>query len=496
MHRIAERRRPFLQCLSVLAVASSLLFVGCSDDDADNGGSSTGGSNAAGSGSGGKGGSNSSSAGKGGSSDSTSGGAGGKTSSAANGGKGGSKSAQGGEGGASGGNGNADSDAGTETNQTSTDTPTTPTKGLYAIANELYNPDNSSTTYVSTFDSLDITALDMDKAREIAGRADVLAYDGHVFITSSESPTIKRYTVGDDGKLNDEKTISFASLGQEMTARMTIAFISPDKAYIGFDSGFAIWNPTEMTLGGQIEVKDANLPLMRGEMSLSSSSAIVRGDRMYIVYYWIDWSTYTYAKEQFIGVFDTKNDKLLMTVSEERCPGLSANPQLDEDGNIYLSPWFYNVPSTLTANAPHGCAVRIPKDADKPDDWTLKFNEIAGGHEGAQLSYISKGRALFSVLREDNLKITSDTSPFDITSSVNWETWTVDLKDTSSAKAVDGIALGVSTQLNETVDGRTFVFIPGMDFDTVKVFEVLPDAKSRAAFDFKGSTFAGFVKIK
>jgi hypothetical protein len=73
------------------------------------------------------------------------------------------------------------------------------------------------------------------------------------------------------------------------------------------------------------------------------------------------------------------------------------------------------VSGALLHDAPHSCAVRLPKDSDTLDpNWTLRFDELAKGHECAQLGYISKGQAIFSAFHQEDFEISKDTEPYDI----------------------------------------------------------------------------------
>jgi hypothetical protein len=486
-----DRKRFLAQRASSFALACCLLVVGCdSNDDASKANSS----DSPTAGKGGSGGSSASAGGgaKAGDGDKTDGVESGK-------GEAGSGNQDGDKAGSRSQSGDGD-DAGVpdktdDGKPDDSDAKPTDKKSLYALAVEIYNPDDTSSTYLTTFNTLDITGVELKKARELPGRADIIPFDGKLFITSEEAPTLTRYDVADDGTLSGEKTISFAKYGVEATVRPDLVFVSPTKAYLAVDEGYAIWNPTTMELGGELKLPD--LPLEKNGLDLNGSAGVLRGDKVYRVYFWVDWSTYEFSKEQYVAVIDTKTDKLVNITAEDRCPALGAQPQLDEAGNIYLSNWFYNVPGTLMNGAPHSCALRLSPGSDVPDaDWKLEFDAVAQGHEGSQLSATTKGQALFSVFRQDHFTFTKDTDAYMVTASENWETWTVDLKNPSSAKPVAGVSHSLATQTNVTLDGRTFVFLPGTDWSKTKVEEILPAAKSRDAFSFDGSTFLGFVKIK
>ncbi|HVW24975.1 MAG TPA: hypothetical protein VHC69_06365 [Polyangiaceae bacterium] len=364
---------------------------------------------------------------------------------------------------------------------------------VYALSVIAFGPDpNSDMTYVSVFDSLDITSVDLKNSYPFPGDVDIAAYDGKLFVSDGESPNIIRFGLDSDGKLNKEATVSFANLGVDLVGMRDNIFISSKKAYMTLPTGqYAIWNPQDMTLGGTIDVPDVD----RDGMVLDGSPAVLRGNHLYRSFYWEDWSTYTFSTEQYIGSFDTDSDTFLGWTSEQRCPNLGAVAQKDESGNLYFSNWFYNVPGTLMKNAPKSCVVRIPSDSESVDpDWTLTFSDVTGGHEGAQLSYIADGKGVFAAFHEEDFTITKDTAPYEIPSAVEWEAWGVDL-DTKAGQPISGMDRMIADQTVFTLDGRTFLLAPGADWETSTAYELKSDGSARKAFPIDGWS-RGFVKIR
>ncbi len=372
------------------------------------------------------------------------------------------------------------------------------TPGTYVLSIIIFGPDNNSTsTYVTVVDSLDVKSVDTKQALEFGGQANIATYNGKVFISDGEAPVIARYQLSADKKLEKEAEISFAQFGVDsVSVDDTLnTFISPTKAYIlGGDGTTVVWNPSDMTIVKPIPVQDPIVD-MGADLTLSPSSGFARGNRLYRTFSWINWTTYAYADQQYLAVYDTDADTLLSVTAESRCPALGALVTADEGGTAYFSNWFYNVAGTLQNGKPPSCALRIKPGSDTFDpDWKLDFSAITGGHEGAQLSYTTGGQALFAAFHQEAFSITPDTSPYDLISSTNWEVWTVDL-NSKQAKAVAGIDRLGAQQTVFTLDGRTFLFAPNQDFSTTKVYEVKPDGTSAPAFDIQGWSRA-FLKIK
>ena len=91
---------------------------------------------------------------------------------------------------------------------------------LYAVMYEVFSADSDeSSSYLNVFDSLDIKEIDSQGGREFAGgRAFLQSYNNWVFIGEPSSPTILRFSLGDDGELNEDGTLSLGNYGLEDAA--------------------------------------------------------------------------------------------------------------------------------------------------------------------------------------------------------------------------------------------------------------------------------------
>lgn len=366
---------------------------------------------------------------------------------------------------------------------------------LYAIANEVYT-DDDSTTYVSVLSSLDVTEIDYDAAIEYAGgRATIAAYDGALFVASPEAPAITRFAVDRDGTLEEEGTVSFLDYGFESVSidEWGNAFISTTKAYLFHPDGSAvIWNPTTMEIRGEVDQGDFDL--VRDFGDLNGSAAVARGNRLFKTVFWSDWDAWKTSSEQYLAVYDTDSDVLIELIEETRCPGLGNRVASDEDGNLYFSNWIWNVAETLVAGAPESCALRIESGEERFDqDFRLAYPEATGGRQGAMFTYLGDGEALVSVFHDERATIDAGTAPAELASTDNWRLWMLDM-EAGDAAPLEGIEWMTGAATTVGLDGRSFVMVPGADWSVTSVYE-LERGQATHRFDVNGWSYQ-FQKLR
>lgn len=363
---------------------------------------------------------------------------------------------------------------------------------VYVINNEIYTAD-SSTTYINVLGSLDDVQIDQSKAVQFdGGRATIAVNDGKLFVAPPDRPSILRYAVSPTGQLLEEGEISFANFGLESIYidEWALTFIDANKAYLlNLDSGVIIvWNPSTMQLLGEIQPLQS---LVRPNLSLNSSGTVVRGNRMYQIFYWSDWDAWMTSTEQYLAVYDTDTDKMLSLTSETRCPGLANRVDRDEAGTLYFSNWVWNVSETLIRNAPSSCGLRIPAGSDAFDPtWVFDFRDVTGDRESAMYAYLGDGKGLLNVFHDERATYDASSDPAELGSSPNWKLWLVDQAAGTGApiEGLDWMTGGASTF---DIDGRTFVFTPAADYDAVKVSEIV-DYRAVPAFDVAGWSYQLF----
>jgi len=237
-------------------------------------------------------------------------------------------------------------------------------QGRYAMSVVVFAPGNTSTTYVTLVPSLDVTKVDTSTGREFGGRSYLATYNGWLFVSPGDKPIITRFSLNADNTLHEDGSISFANFGVSSVEVDALAntFVSPTKAYmLGPDGTHVVWNPTTLQLANQVAVPSS---LVRQGYTLEGSSGVLRGNRLYRTFAWVNWNNYQYLDEQYLATYDTDNDTLISMVPETRCPALSAPGTIDEAGNIYFSNWYYNIPGVLQQNKPKSCARMAARKTD------------------------------------------------------------------------------------------------------------------------------------
>jgi hypothetical protein len=354
-----------------------------------------------------------------------------------------------------------------------TEPPTDAATPLYAVMYEVFD-DVGSNSYLNVVDSLDIDAIDGSTSREYGGgRAYLRVYNGWVFIGSPTEPVVTRYTLGNDGQLEEAGEISFANFGLDSGTidEWAATFISPTKAYL-FDTAQGVtilWDPTSMRITGSIEGPDE---FTREGLVTSSSSGVLRGNRLYRSLFWRNNDTAEYSGDQLLVVYDVESDQLIDMAAETRCPSPENRAFVDEQGNIYFSNWIWSVAGTLMRDAASNCVLRIPPGSDRFDpDWSLPFAEISGGHEGGVFTYVSQGQGLAAIFDETRTNFDAMTDPWDYAGSGNWQLWSVDL-EARSGTPIAGIPHNAGAYTPALVDDRLFVIVPKEGWAEVELYEI------------------------
>ena len=367
---------------------------------------------------------------------------------------------------------------------------------IYVVANEVYASDES-TSYVTVLRSLDFVELDSSAGIEFpGGRATMATRAGWVFVSPPTSPEIRHFRVTDDGKLELDGVVSFLDYGLDGLALddWGNTFISDTKAYVHnlVDGTSVIWNPTEMTITGEVDV--TGFELVRPALGdLNGSAGFVRGNRLFRTVFWSNWDDEQTSAEQYLAVYDTDTDKLIALEEETRCPGLSNLVSQDEAGNAYFSNWIWNVGETILRQGPKSCALQLPADSDHFDpDFRLEYAALADGREGAVFNYLADGQGLMSIFYEEQAAAMAETTPTELVAVPAWKVWSVDLK--GHAAPLQGLdwMLGAVTPLR--LDGRSLLMVPGEDWAIIHVHEIV-NGRAEPRFDIPGWSYQ-FVKVR
>ncbi len=362
---------------------------------------------------------------------------------------------------------------------------------LFVVPTQVYGPDfATATSYVPIVPSLDVAEISLDSAKEYDGRASVAAVGKWLFIASSGEPVVTRYLVGADGSLTADGRLNFMSYGVPEYFSIDAwgaVFVDEEKAYIfnGSDGSHVVWNPTTMKIEGEIAGPD----IVREGYNLESI-AVVRGDRMYRIFTFLNYDTWEFLPApQYLAVYDVVSDELVDLVEETRCPQLYSRPFIDENDDIYFSGWVWTPGLTLTSDYPSSCALRIKAGEDGFDPaWQLNFaDDLTGGREAGIMRYLGNGKALVDVFYDERASVTAQTDPQELSNTPNWRLWSIDLNDLTGGP-VEGLGFKAGGYQDVQLDGRTFLLVPNGDYSETTAYEVV-DGDATAGFKIRGSAY-------
>jgi hypothetical protein len=361
-------------------------------------------------------------------------------------------------------------------------------KEWFVVSTQVYG--DVTTSYLPIVSSLDVKEIGIKNAKELNGRSSIAQVGEWLFVAASSEPVVTRYTIDKNGELEEDGRINFANHGVPEFFSIDswgAVFVNAKKAYIfnGNDGSHVVWNPTTMKITGEIEKLD-----IVQEGYAMESVAVVRGDRMYRVFTFLNYDTWEFLPEpQYLAVYDVEKDELIDLQEETRCPQLYAIPTVDDDENIYFSGHVWTPGLSLTSDYPKSCSLRVKAGEDKFDsEWQLNFaDDITDGREAATLRYIGDGKALLDVFHHERTEIADDTDPQELVSTSDWRLWVVDLEK-KSGKPLEGIGFKGAGLSDVQVGDRTFLMLPNSDWSETTAWELV-DGEAVKGFTIEGNTY-------
>lgn len=205
---------------------------------------------------------------------------------------------------------------------------------LYALAAEIETPEGD-VLYLNAVPDLSAPFDLVADGIELPNTSTFQAIGEMVFAAPNDSPTITRYVLDENDRLQRDETLSFAGLG--VTSAREYALISETKAYLFDYAAYKVhvWNPTEMTLSGvEIDLSAARHD-ERGPLWLAQwrFDQVRRGDQLLIPGgWWHDDSGP--APQSLVLAFDTVNDSVTV-LEDDRCVTLGGS-KLAANGDAFF----------------------------------------------------------------------------------------------------------------------------------------------------------------
>lgn len=372
-----------------------------------------------------------------------------------------------------------------------------PNAPLYAFTTQLISADETH-SYVLLTDTLEHTEplpLD-DKAIEVPGRALGVGIpkSGSLYVAGSEGPTVTRYSLTSEGRLEESGVVSFEGKGVKSIGeyQSQFQFISGTKAYYfdGRTSQAIIWNPSDMTVTGSI-----NLPGISVEGAILTFSAlpIRRENQVIMPLGWRLTTTGGIVKQAGVVVIDTRTDAAKI-VKDERC-GYVREGVVGPDGMVYLATEVY------------GAAVRRVAGGDTPVPCMLKFNPqtltfdpsfhveldklVDGGTVGT-LFPGPNGTAYLRVLDESLIAVKPETTARFMASAPVWKWWRLQFNPLT-ATPVASLPASTGSSFFYQADDR-LLFSEFASGPAATSFRELTDQSGKVTTTFPGVAFS-FLRI-
>jgi hypothetical protein len=341
--------------------------------------------------------------------------------------------------------------------------PSTSDGPLY-LASTWVSDVDSTNTYVSVFDSLEMEELDLSTAIEVPGWADAWVFEQWVFIADGESPAVSRYSLDEEGALVLDATVSFANYGVASSAFWNQQILSRTKAFLANDAAreYVVWNPETMEITGTVPwpavtFEEGLLPYH----SYTDRGGVVAGGYFFHgIYGHNDYWDY-FGDTSYVGVYDIVTEELVTTI-EVPCPMMDV-ASLGDDGFLYVSGWSYMPLSVGAGNSDTNCAARIDVATRTLDaSWTLDYPGVTGGDEGSALRAVSGDAGILAVFHGSGVEVTEDMDMWALDAGADdWELYGIDLATRQVAPT--GIKMGDGSYYESHVDDRYFVYLGSGD---------------------------------
>lgn len=367
---------------------------------------------------------------------------------------------------------------------------------VYALTTQVFG-ETEDTSYVLLTSDLDAHAeLSIDDAVvEIAGRALGTGPEGSglLFVAGELGPTITRYQLNADGRLQGGASVSFLTKGVTKFGEYggQFQYIADDKAY-WFDGPTAqvvVWNPSAMKVTGTIPLTE----LAADSQVLSFTAAPIRqGDKLYQFAAWREGLAIT--PRAAIVVIDTKADTAKV-VEDTRC-GFVRDGVLADDDKIYAATEaFGSAAHFLDPTNPTPCLLRFdPTDDTFDEKFDVELSSLFGGAAAGSLVVGPVNQPFLRVLDQADLP-DAISNPRVLASAPFWSWYKLTAGDEPVVEAVEGAELAGGSVLPFKLGNRTFapIFVDGEETQFLELSKEGPVSSS--AMTIPGLVFSA-VKLK
>jgi len=327
----------------------------------------------------------------------------------------------------------------------------------YLVATRVWN-DTTTTSYFHVVSSLEAdTTIDTSQALEVPGAAKLYAVDdvGWFAVGGGEDPTITHYTLGDDGVLQEQDTISLADYGVQ-SLWDTLYVVSKTKMYYPDRAGgqLIVINPSAMTVDGAVSISDAN---REGYLALYGYTPLVRERELLFTVGWFDWEENdSVLGETGLVVVNTETDTVERVDLDQRCGGVTTGVVTDTGDAYFVSSAMAGAAHRLGRLPTGPCALRIGAGESQFDpDFSMDLSELTGMPVLGEPVPAGGASMFLRVFDEDAATFTDESLTWELTGQSVWQWWRWDTQS-GEASRVEEIGASTADVLWFEVDGRLF----------------------------------------
>jgi hypothetical protein len=330
----------------------------------------------------------------------------------------------------------------------------------------VFGPEGTG-SYVSLLDALEPGSVDLAQAREFSGLADVWVHEGSVYVAESETVTITRFTQ-EEGALVQQEVVSFADYGLTSLGFWLNTFATPTRAYLSNGPGELVaWDPQRMEIVGTVELPVSEREGFMMYPAYSDRAAVVRDGLLYQPRYWTDDTFFQFTEDSRVAVVDVATDTVVDDLTVD-CPGID-HAALDESGTIWLSSWVFAPGGAAVLGQPSTCVATLPP-AGSPEV-AFSVGELTSGREGGALRPLGEGKAVMSVLHEEEAPVTDPPDVAAITYGPHWRLWSVDLAGLQ-ASPLESLDWSSGAQYTVPLDGSTYMLVAAGDYTSTTLYDL------------------------
>jgi hypothetical protein len=339
---------------------------------------------------------------------------------------------------------------------------------VYVLGTMVFGPEGT-TSYVSLLDALEPGPVDLAQAREFSGLADVWVHEGAVYVAQTETLTITRFVL-QDGALVEQQTVSFADYGLTSLGFWLNTFATPSRAYLSSGPGELIaWDPQRMEIVGTVALPVEEREGFMMYPAYSDRAAVVRDGLLYQPRYWTDDTYFQFAEDSRVAVVDVSTDTVIDDLVVD-CPGID-HAAVDERGTIWLSSWVFAPGGAAVLDQPATCAASL---SESEPEVAFRVGELTEGREGGALRPLGGGRAVLSVLHDEEAPPSDPPDVAAVTYGPHWRLWSVDLA-TRQASPLETPGWSSGAQYTFTLDERTYMLVAAGDYTSTTVYDLGAD---------------------